>query len=186
MESTDVLEEFVASTIKGYRSQYELANLAIAQVPNAEMHVPLDANTNSIVIIMKHVSGNLLSRWTDFLTTDGEKTWRDRDQEFVDDFSSRDELMAYWAQGWECVLQSLESLSPTDLTETVTIRGEPHTVSLAIQRSLAHTAYHVGQIVMVARIHCGENWETLSIPRGKSQQYNQANWGTHGSPPDVI
>ncbi len=111
------------------------------------MHIALDPNTNSIAVIMKQVAGNLLSRWTDFLTTDGEKPWRNRDDEFVDSFTARDELTGYWNSGWQRLLDSLEGLSAADLCKTVTIRGEPHTVPLAIQRSLAHSGYHVGQIV---------------------------------------
>ena len=142
------------------------------------MHKPLSEDTNSIVIIMKHIAGNLRSRWTDFLTTDGEKPWRDRDQEFVDDFSSRDQLMEYWESGWSCLLDTLESLTVEDLDKTVTIRGEPHSVPLAIQRSITHTCYHVGQIMLIARTHFdGDDWHVISIPRGGSQAYNDRVWG---------
>ena len=154
-----------------------LAERAIAQVPNSRMHEPLDPETNSIVILMKHISGNLQSRWTDFLTSDGEKPWRDRDREFIDDFESREQLMEYWEQGWFVLFQTLDSLNPDDLEKTVTIRGVDHTVPMALYRSNAHIAYHVGQIVMVARIHCGDQWNTLTIERGKSQEYNKKNWG---------
>ena len=176
MDPQQVLHEFIVSTIASYRYHLDLANRAIEQVPNSKMHQPLDTNTNSIVVIMKHIAGNLRSRWTDFLTTDGEKPWRNRDDEFVDTFESREELVDYWQQGWDCVFESLEALTIDDLGATVTIRGEPHTVPRAIERSLAHTSYHVGQIVMVARIHCGDQWTTLTIPRGGSQQYNREHW----------
>jgi len=172
--------EFIAAIINAFEANKRLADRAIAQVPDNKLHVALDENTNSIAVIMKHVAGNLLSRWTDFLTTDGEKPWRNRDDEFVASFRNRDELLQYWERGWSCLLATLQSLTPTDLDKTVTIRGEPHTIPLALARSLGHTCYHIGQIVQVSRIHAGENWTTLTIPRGGSQQYNQANWGQAG------
>jgi hypothetical protein len=119
-----------------------------------------------------------LSRWTDVLTSDGEKSWRNRDNEFVDDFQSRQEVIDYWEQGWACLFSSLKTLTPDDLTKTITIRGEPHSVLLAIQRSLAHCSYHVGQILMLARHKAGDDWRTITIPRGQSGSYNQKVWGT--------
>jgi hypothetical protein len=126
---------------------------------------------------MKHVSGNLLSRFTDFLTSDGEKPWRDRDDEFVDTFASRQEMLDFWERGWSCLFATLESLQPADLHQHVNIRGEAHSVPLAIQRSLAHCGYHVGQIMLIARILAGDNWQTITIPRGASASYNQKVWG---------
>ena len=172
--------EFVSAIINTLEANKRLADRAVEQVPDDKLHLPLDANTNSIAVIMKHVAGNLLSRWTDFLTTDGEKPWRNRDEEFVDSFSSRAELLAHWERGWACLLAALKSLQPEDLEKTVTIRGEPHSVPLALERSLGHTCYHVGQIIQVARIHAGEQWNTLTIPRGGSEQFNKANWGRTG------
>src|SRR5437763_14957052 len=132
---------------------------------------------NSVALIVKHMAGNLLSRWTDFLTTDGEKPWRNRDDEFVDTFAARDELIAYWESGWQRLFDALAGLSADDVGKTVTIRGEPHTVPLAIQRSLAHCGYHVGQIVLIARILAGDNWATITVPRGGSAGFNQRVWG---------
>jgi uncharacterized damage-inducible protein DinB len=172
--------EFLAATINAFEANKRLADRAVAQVADGKLHQALDANTNSIAVIMKHVAGNLISRWTDFLTADGEKPWRDRDSEFVDSFRSREELLEYWERGWECLLSALRSLTPDDLERTVTIRGEPHSVPLAIERSLGHTCYHIGQIVLLARIHAGENWETLTIPRGGSREFNAAYWGQAG------
>jgi hypothetical protein len=129
---------------------------------------------------MKHIAGNLTSRWTDFLTADGEKPGRNRDSEFVDSFSSRAELLEFWERGWACLTRTLKSLMPDDLGKTVFIRGEPHSVPLALQRSLGHTCYHIGQIVQVARIHAGEKWKVLTIPRGGSEQFNKGNWGQSG------
>jgi hypothetical protein len=173
-------DEFVAAIINAYEANKRLADRAIEQVPGDKLHVALDPNVNSIAVIMKHVAGNLASRWTDFLTTDGEKPGRNRDDEFVDTFSSRAELLACWERGWTCLFGALQSLTPEDLGKTVLIRGEPHSVPLAMARSLGHTCYHVGQIVQVARVHAGESWNTLTIPRGGSQQFNAAHWGATG------
>jgi len=176
----DIQSEFIAAVINAFEANKRLADRAVEQVPDDKLDVALDSNTNSIAIIMKHVAGNLLSRWTDFLTTDGEKAWRNRDSEFTGTFGSRAELLALWERGWNCLLTTLKSLLPEDLGKTVLIRGEPHTVPLALERSLGHTCYHVGQIVQVARIHAGEKWKTLTIPRGGSEQFNQSNWGQPG------
>jgi hypothetical protein len=172
--------EFMSAIINAFEANRKLAERAIEQVSDEKLHIPLDANTNSIAVIMKHVGGNLLSRWTDFLTTDGEKPGRNRDDEFVDSFASRSEILQYWERGWSCLLATLKSLKPEDLERTVTIRGEPHSVPLALERSLAHTAYHMGQIVQVARIHAGDKWNTLTIPRGGSEQFNKSHWGQTG------
>jgi hypothetical protein len=173
-------EEFVAAIINAFEANKRLADRAVEQVPDEKLHVALDEHTNSIAVIMKHVAGNLLSRWTDFLTTDGEKPGRNRDDEFVDSFRSRSELVAHWELGWTCLLQTLTALTPADLEQTVTIRGEPHSVPLAISRSLGHTCYHIGQIVQLARHHAGDKWNMLTIPKGGSQQFNQSNWGQTG------
>src|SRR5438093_3001942 len=176
----DIAAEFLSAIINAFEANKRLADRAVEQVPDDKLHVPLDANTNSIAIVMKHVAGNLLSRWTDFLTTDGEKPWRNRDDEFVDAFRSRAELLEFWERGWACLLQTLRALKPEDLGKTVTIRGEPHSVPLALERSLGHTCYHVGQIVQVARIQTGEKWNTLTIPRGQSEEFNKKHWHQTG------
>ncbi len=177
MPSSDLNLEIVASLAKVFRNNKEWADKAIAQVSDDKLRQPLDANTNSIAVIMKHVAGNLLSRWTDFLTTDGEKPWRDRDDEFVDSFNSRDEVLAYWEKGWDCLFATLESLDTDDLAKIVTIRGEPHSVPLAMHRSLAHCGYHVGQIILIARVLADDQWDTITVPRGKSAEFNQKVWG---------
>ena len=176
----DIAAEFVSAIINAFEANKRLADRAVEQVPDDKLHTALDANTNSIAVIMKHVAGNLASRWTDFLTTDGEKPWRNRDDEFVDTFRSREEVLEYWERGWACLLTTLKGLKPEDLAKIVMIRGEPHSVPLALERSLGHTCYHVGQIVQVARIHAGEKWTTLTIPRGGSEQFNKAHWGQKG------
>jgi hypothetical protein len=176
-ESQDLGRAFVDAALIAFQACKDGAGKAIVQIPDEMLHVPLDANTNSIAVIMRHVAGNLLSRWTDFLTTDGEKPWRNRDSEFVDTFGGREELVAYWDSGWKRMFDTLVSLTAADLGKTVTIRGEPHSVPLAIQRSLAHCGYHVGQIVLIARIHAGEKWQTITIPRGGSAEFNKKMWG---------
>lgn len=176
----DIAAEFLSAAINAFDANKRLADRAVEQVPDDKLHVALDANTNSIAVIMKHVAGNLISRWTDFLTTDGEKPWRNRDGEFVDSFGSRAEMLAFWERGWACLLTTLKCLKSEDLAKTVMIRGEPHSVPLALERSLGHTCYHIGQIVQVARIHAGEKWNTLTISRGGSEQFNKANWGQTG------
>ena len=176
----DIGNVFIDAIINAFEANKRLADRAIEQVPNEKLHIPLDANTNSIAVIVKHVSGNLQSRWTDFLTSDGEKPDRNRDDEFIDTFASRAEILQCWERGWSCLLATLSSLTSDDLAKTVTIRGEPHSVPLALQRSLGHTCYHIGQIVHLARIHAGDNWTTLTIPRGGSEQFNRTNWGQPG------
>ena len=149
----DIAAEFVAALLNAFEANKRLADRAVEQVPDDKLHAALDANTNSIAVIMKHVAGNLTSRWTDFLTTDGEKPWRNRDDEFVDSFGSRAEVLDLWERGWACLLKALKSLKSEDLAMTVMIRGEPHSVPLALERSLGHTCYHVGQYVGSASSH---------------------------------
>jgi len=180
----DIASDFVASIVNAFEANKRLADRAVEQLPDDKLGIALDTNTNSIAVIMKHVAGNLLSRWTDFLTTDGEKPWRDRDDEFVDTFATRDELIACWESGWQRLFDALAGLTAEDVGRTVTIRGEPHSVPLAVQRSLAHCGYHVGQIVLIARILAGDAWATITIPRGASASYNQRVWGKgHYQPP---
>ena len=176
-KAPDILSEVIMSASTCFRANKDWADKAIAQLPDDKLHVTLDDNTNSVAVIMKHVAGNLKSRWTDFLTTDGEKPWRNRDDEFVDSFADRQEILTYWEEGWACLFKTLESLLHSDLSTTVTIRGEAHSVPLAINRSLAHCGYHVGQIIMTSRILAGEDWNTITIPRGLSDSYNKSVWG---------
>lgn len=170
---------FLDATLTSFRANKNLAEKAVAQVSDERLFMPLDANTNSLAIIMKHVGGNLRSRWTDFLTSDGEKPWRNRDDEFIDNFNDRSEVLAHWEAGYSALFATLAALTADDLLRTVTIRGEAHSVPLAIQRSLAHTNYHVGQIVLTARLLVEQPWETLTIPRGQSNQHNAAAWGNN-------
>ena len=150
-----------------FRQYKKLAEGAIAQVTDAELSVVLDSEMNSIALIVKHMAGNMRSRWTDFLTSDGEKPDRNRDSEFVEPAATRAELMAVWEAGWDCVWRALGPLREEDLGRTVTIRGEAHSVLQAINRQIAHYAYHAGQIVMLAKHFRSAEWKTLSMPKRK-------------------
>ncbi|MFO0816891.1 MAG: DUF1572 family protein [Pirellulales bacterium] len=176
-EHLAVAKSVIDGALAAFLSNKTWADKAVAQLSDEKLRVALDPNTNSVAVIMKHVAGNLRSRWTDFLTADGEKPWRNRDDEFVDNYGSRAEILADWESGWDSLFQTLRSLKPGDLSATVTIRGEPHSVPLAIQRSLAHCGYHVGQIMLIARILAGDHWSTITIARGGSSGFNQRVWG---------
>ncbi len=153
-------------------AQRRLADAAIAQLDDDELHAVLDPDGNSIAVLMQHLAGNMRSRWTDILTTDGEKPWRDRDGEFVDRVASRAELLADWDAGWACLRSALSSLTPADLERTVTIRGEPYTVPRAILRTIDHSGYHIGQIVLLAKRIRGASWRTITVPRGGTAAHN--------------
>ena len=159
----------LGDTLLTFERQKELAERALAQVSDADFVRTIDAESNSIAVIVKHVGGNLLSRWTDFLTTDGEKPTRDRDGEFVvADDTDRAAIMSVWNAGWAALSNAFATLTPADLTATVTIRGEPMTGVAAMHRALAHISQHVGQIVLLAKHYRSADWKTLSIPRGQS------------------
>jgi hypothetical protein len=164
---------YLEESIKSFSGLKSNVEKALEQLSDAELHWSMNEESNSIVIIMKHIAGNMISRWTDFLTTDGEKENRNRDSEFIDEFKTRDELMKYWNRGWNICLDSLNSLSENDLEKTVYIRQEPHSVIRATQRGLSHIAYHCGQIVYVAKQIKGKDFHTLSIARGESGKYVQ-------------
>ena len=150
-----------------------LAEAAMAQVTDEQLFAVLDPEMNSIALIVKHMAGNMRSRWTDFLSTDGEKSDRDRDREFVDPPSSREEVMRIWEAGWSCMFSALEPLTAEDMTRTVFIRGEAHSVMQAINRQVAHYAYHCGQIVFLAKHFQYSQWKSSTVPRGKSASFNQ-------------
>ncbi|MGH9351100.1 MAG: DUF1572 family protein [Terriglobia bacterium] len=168
-----MLNSYLEETRDLFRKYKQMAEAAMGQVTDADLAHPLDSESNSIAIIAKHISGNLRSRWTDFLTTDGEKPDRRRDSEFEAPAATRAGMMASWEASWNCLFSALDSLSGEDLGRTVYVRGEEHSVLKAIQRSLAHVASHVGQIVFLAKYLCGREWKTLSIPRGKSEEFNR-------------
>lgn len=164
---------YLADAISSFRDYKKLADKALAQVRDEEFFSQLDEESNSIAIIIKHIAGNMISRWTDFLTSDGEKPDRHRDMEFVITAeTTRDEVMAHWEKGWACLFVALEPLKPEDFERTVLIRGEAHSPVQAINRQLTHYAYHIGQIVFLAK-HCRSSaWKSLSIPRNRSGEFN--------------
>ena len=168
--STSYLEDSVGL----FRYYKKLAERAIEQCPDEGLFATLDAESNSIAVIVKHMAGNMRSRWTDFLTTDGEKPDRHRDTEFETPPRTRAELLAMWERGWQCVFIALEPLTDADLGKTVTIRTEPHSVMQAINRQVAHYSHHIGQILYVAKHFATAKtgtWNSLSVPRGKSTQF---------------
>ena len=166
-------QHYLADAIKTFRDYKTLAERAFAQTSDEDFFKTIDEESNSIAVNIKHMAGNMLSRWTDFLTTDGEKPERDRDIEFVMlPGTTRDDMIAYWERGWTSVFDAVEPLQPDDLMRTVTIRGQDHTVIQAINRQLAHYAYHVGQIVFLAKHFRSSEWQSLSVPRNRSAEFN--------------
>jgi hypothetical protein len=163
----------LSHTIELFRYYKSLGEKAMAQTVDDALHWAPDDKSNSITVIVKHLHGNMLSRWTDFLTTDGEKEWRQRDAEFEEEDLSRDQIMKLWEEGWACVLDTLQSLTVDDLEKTIYIRNMGQSAEDAILRQLAHYAYHIGQIVYLARMTNTGDWQSLSIPRGNSASYNQ-------------
>lgn len=167
-------QHYLSDAITTFRAYKKLAEKALDQLLDEEYFITLDEESNSIAVIMKHLAGNMLSRWTDFLTTDGEKPERDRDMEFViESKTSKSEVMDYWEKGWQRTLETLEALQPGDLLRTVMIRGEMHTVVQSINRQLAHYPYHIGQIIFLAKQFRSTDWKSLSIPKSKSSEFNK-------------
>lgn len=165
---------YLADSLSLFRHYKKLAEGALAQVTDEQLTATLDPEMNSIAQIVKHMTGNMRSRWRDFLTTDGEKPDRHRDSEFVDAPATRASLLALWEDGWQHVFGALEPLSDADIDRTVLIRGEPHSVMQAINRQIAHYAMHCGQIVLLAKHFAGDRWQTLSVPRNRSAEFNRA------------
>ena len=167
--ATHYLEDSIAS-LRAYK---KLADKALDQLKEEEFFITLDEEANSVAVIMKHMAGNMFSRWTDFLTTDGEKPNRNRDMEFVIEANTtKDDVFNYWERGWACVFAAIEPLKLEDFEKTVMIRSEPHTIVQAINRQMTHYAYHIGQIVFLAKHFRSAEWNSLSIPRNKSAEFN--------------
>ena len=172
--SDAIAKHYLEDAIASYRAYKKLADKALTQLTEEEFFITLDAESNSVAVIMKHIAGNMFSRWTDFLTTDGEKPDRNRDMEFViESGTTKAEIMDYWEKGWGRTFETLEALRPEDLMRTVTIRGEDHTVLQAINRQLSHYPYHVGQIAFLAKHFRTTDWKSLSIPKNKSADFNK-------------
>ena len=162
---------YLDSAIKQFEYYKMLGDKTFAQIEEDKLFWQYNEDSNSIATIVKHLTGNMLSRWTDFLTTDGEKEWRKRDEEFENDITSKKDMLDKWEQGWKVFLDTLNSLKEEDLEKIVYIRNQGHTVLEAINRQLAHYPYHIGQIVFIGKMAAGQ-WNSLSIPRGNSQAYN--------------
>jgi hypothetical protein len=167
-----IIENYKTDTIEAFRNYKKLAERAIEQINEDEYFRALDEESNSVAVIVKHIGGNLRSRWTDFLTADGEKPDRHRDSEFVAETDTKASLTEFWETGWTALFGTLESLTAEDFGRTVQIRGEDFSVPKALNRSLAHTAYHVGQIAFLAKHFRASGWKTLSVPRGQSGEFN--------------
>ena len=165
-------DSYLKDSLELFRYYKKLAERAMVQCPDASLFRALDGDSNSIAIIVKHMAGNMRSRWTDFLATDGEKPDRNRDTEFEQPAKTRGEVMEQWNTGWNCAFAALEPLSEADVTRTVTIRTEPHSVMQAINRQIAHYSYHVGQIVFLSKHFAANHWSALTVPRGKSAAFN--------------
>jgi hypothetical protein len=171
--AVDPATHYLDEARRQFRGHKRMGEAAMAQLRDADFFVILDPESNSVAILVKHLAGNMRSRFSDFLTTDGEKPDRFRDREFELSPSNRAEVMKWWEEGWACVFGAIESLKPEDVMRTVTIRGEPHTVLQALNRQIAHYAQHIGQIVFLAKHLRSSQWKTLSIPRGKSEEFKQ-------------
>jgi hypothetical protein len=163
---------YLESARKEFQLYKTLGEKTIDRLNDEELLWKYNNESNSIAVIVKHMWGNMLSRWTDFLTSDGEKPWREREAEFENDIKDKQELIDKWNEGWACLLNAINALKDDDLSKTIYIRNEPHTVVQAINRQIAHYAYHVGQIVFVGKIILGSEWQSLSIPRGGTSQFN--------------
>jgi len=171
--SESITSEYLKDAIGSFKAYKKLADKAIEQVNDHELFVTLDEEANSIAVVMKHMAGNMLSRWTDFLTTDGEKPNRNRDMEFViEEGTTKQAVVDYWERGWQAVFAAVEPLQPEDFEKTVNIRGEAHTIVQAINRQMTHYAYHVGQIVFLAKHFRSSEWKSLSVPRNRSAEFN--------------
>lgn len=168
-----IVANYLSDAIASFRNCKEMVERAIEQVSDEEFFALIDSEANSIALIVKHIAGNLRSRWTDFLTTDGEKDFRDRDSEFEVMGDTRESLMEFWESGWRTLFENIEPLKVEDFSRTVTIRGQPHTIVEAVNRQLTHYAYHVGQIVLLAKHFKSSDWKTLSIPKNKSAEFNR-------------
>ena len=174
MTTRSLSQHYLEDAVYTFRYYKKLAERAFEQIDDQDFFRTIDDESNSIAVNMKHMAGNMLSRWTDFLMTDGEKPERDRDMEFVVcPQHTKADMVAYWDKGWKVTLDAIEPLTPDDLMRTITIRGQDHTVVEAINRQLAHYAYHVGQIVYLAKHFKASDWQSLSVPKNKSAEFNK-------------
>lgn len=183
----DIISNYHTDAMQSFRNSKSLVERAIEQVSDEEFFKSIDDEANSIAVLVKHIAGNSISRWSDFLTTDGEKPDRDRDTEFEIKDESRETLMAFWERGWRTLFDNLEPLTVDDYSKTITIRGQAHTIVQAINRQLTHYSYHTGQIVLLAKHFRSADWRSLTVPKNRSARFNQymaekAAAGTDGNP----
>lgn len=171
------MDNYLLSSIKQFNYYKCLGEKTIGQLSFKELTKEFSPSSNSVSIIVKHLVGNMLSRWTNFLKEDGEKKWRKRDDEFTHTYTTKEELLKHWDKGWNCLFDALTELKVSDLDRIVFIRNQGHTVTEAINRQMMHYAYHIGQIVFVGKLVQGSDWRSLSIPRGKSGEYNKSKFG---------
>lgn len=171
--NNQIIENYLSDAIKSFRNYKKMAEKAMAQVSDEEFFKAIDEEANSIAVIVKHIAGNQRSRWRDFLTSDGEKSDRKRDTEFELMDETRESLNAFWEQGWQTLFEAIEPLTAEDFEKTITIRGEAHTICEAINRQMTHYAYHVGQITFLAKHFRSKDWQSLSVPRGRSDEFNK-------------
>lgn len=169
--------DYLQSAIKQFEQYKALGEKTFAQLSDEQLFWQYNAESNSIGTLVKHLWGNMLSRWTDFLVSDGEKEWRQRDAEFENDINTRAELLEKWNEGWQCFFHALNQLTVEDLERKILIRNEPHTVTEAINRQLTHYPYHIGQIVFIGKMVLDESWYSLSIPKGGSKKFNEGMFG---------
>ncbi len=179
-------ENYLDNVKKLFRYYKHLGDQSLSVLKDEEIHIRFEEHSNNCAIIAKHIAGNMLSRWTDFLNSDGEKEWRNRETEFEDQFKSKDELLSYWEKGWHCVFNAIDPLQAADLDKIAYIRNEGHSVLEAINRQLAHYSYHIGQLVMLSKAIKGKDWESLSIPKGESQSFNQGKFNKDRSRKNFI
>jgi hypothetical protein len=171
--SDQIIQNYLEDAVMSFSNYKKLAEKAMAQIGDEEFFAAIDEEANSVAVIVKHVAGNLVSRWTDFLTSDGEKPDRDRDTEFEMTGDTRESLMEFWERGWQTLFDSIVPLTPADFARSIQIRSEPHTIAEALNRQMTHYAYHVGQIVFLAKHFRSSKWKTLSVPRNRSAEFNK-------------
>lgn len=176
------MNDYIVSTRKQFDYYKMLGEKTFTQVSDEQLFWQYNEESNSIAMIVKHLWGNMLSRWTDFLTSDGEKEWRQRDAEFENDITTREELLNKWNEGWNCLFSALDSLTTDDLSKVIYIRNQGHSVVEAINRQLAHYPYHVGQIVFIGKMVCDANWTSLSISKGNSKVFNEDMFARKNTP----
>lgn len=166
--------EYLKSLLFECERYKSIGDNTFSQLKDADIHWKYESTGNSIAVIVKHLSGNMLSRWTNFLSEDGEKTWRNRDSEFEDTYKTKEEMIVAWEKGWNCFFEAIQEINEENFKNAIKIRNEPHSILQALNRQLAHYSYHIGQIVLLGKTIKGENWVSLSIPVGQSKNFNQA------------